>query len=293
VSDLPPPLDRLRVRLDRLGAPLCLGIDPHPNALPDGLSHDVRGVEAFARGLLEAAGEAAIAVKVNVAFFEAFGAAGWAALERLRSDVPADHVLVLDAKRGDIGSTAERQAAAFFGELEADGVTLSPYLGEDAIEPFLEYPDRLVYVLARTSNPSAGTFQDVHVDASGRRLHERVAAWVAQRWPEGRVGLVVGATAAEDLASLRRTLPGPAFLVPGVGAQGGDLAVAVRSCHGELAPGLVNVARAIASASSGADWRHAAAAEADRWRGLMAEVGATLGTQRSSSLSNGTSGEGG
>jgi len=293
MSAVATPLERLQARLDRLGAPLCLGIDPHPNALPEGLSPDVRGVEAFARGLLEAAGEQAVAVKVNVAFFEAFGSAGWTALERLCSDVPSDQVLILDAKRGDIGPTAERQAAALFGELEADGVTLSPYLGEDAIEPFLAYPDRLVYVLARTSNPSAGTFQDLHVEDRGERLHERVATWVAERWPEGRVGLVVGATAAEDLVSLRRLVPGPAFLVPGVGAQGGDLEAAVRNCHGELAPGVVNVSRAIASASTRTDWRKAATAAAQHWRGLMGEVGATLGAQRSSRLSGVTSGEGG
>jgi orotidine 5'-phosphate decarboxylase subfamily 2 len=271
-----PPVERLRARLHDLGAPLCLGIDPNPDALPDGLSPDVRGVEAFARGLLEAAADAAMAVKVNVAFFEAFGAAGWAALERLRSDVPADHVLILDAKRGDIGSTAERQAASLLGELRADGVTLSPYLGEDAIEPFLAHPDRLVYILARTSNPSAGTFQDLRIEGTRERLHERVGAWAAERWPEPRVGLVVGATAGDELLSLRRLLPGPAFLVPGVGAQGGDVEAAVRSCHGQLAPGLVNVTRGIGGASMGADWRQAAAAAAQRWRGIMAEAGATL-----------------
>jgi orotidine 5'-phosphate decarboxylase subfamily 2 len=271
-----PPVERLRARLRDLDAPLCLGIDPNPDALPDSLSPDARGVETFARGLLEAAAEAAIAVKVNVAFFEAFGASGWAALERLRSDVPADQVLIVDAKRGDIGSTAERQAASLLGELGADGVTLSPYLGEDAIEPFLAYPDRLVYILARTSNPSAGTFQDLRIEGTGERLHERVGAWAADRWPEPRVGLVVGATAADDLLSLRRLLPGPAFLVPGVGAQGGDVEAAVRSCHGQLAPGLVNVTRGIGGASLGADWRQAAAAAAQRWRGIMAEAGATL-----------------
>lgn len=271
-----PPVERLRARLRDLGAPLCLGIDPNPDALPDGLSPDVRGVETFARGLLEAAAGAAMAVKVNVAFFEAFGAAGWAALERFRSDIAADQVLILDAKRGDIGSTAERQADSLLGELAADGVTLSPYLGEDAIEPFLAYPDRLVYILARTSNPSAGTFQDLRIEGTGERLHERIGAWAAERWPEPRVGLVVGATAADNLLSLRRLLPGPAFLVPGVGAQGGDVEAAVRSCHGQLAPGLVNVTRGIGGASMGADWRQSAAAAAQRWRGIMAEAGATL-----------------
>jgi orotidine-5'-phosphate decarboxylase len=276
LNSVVPPVERLRGRLDRLGAPLCLGIDPNPDTLPEGLTQDVRGVESFARGLLEAAGDAAIAIKVNVAFFEAFGAAGWAALERLRSDVPADHVLILDAKRGDIGSTAERQATSLFGELAADGVTLSPYLGEDAIEPFLAYPDRLVYILTRTSNASAGTFQDLRIEGTGERLHERVGAWVAERWPEPRVGLVVGATAVDDLVGLRRLLPGPAFLVPGVGAQGGDVEAAVRSCHGQLGPGLVNITRGIGSASMGEDWRQAAAVAAQRWRGLMAEAGATL-----------------
>jgi orotidine-5'-phosphate decarboxylase len=278
MMDRAAPVQRLRERLALLGAPLCLGIDPHPDALPDELPRDVQGIETFARGLLETAGPAAIAVKVNIAFFEAFGSAGWAALERLRADVPADHVLILDAKRGDIGSTAERQAAALFGHLDADGVTLSPYLGEDAIAPFLAYPDRIVYVLARTSNPSAATVQDLRVTADGppRAVGEHVAAWVAERWPEPRVGLVVGATAPGELESLRRLVPGPAFLVPGSGAQGGDLEAAVRACHGSMAPGLVNISRGIAGASSGADWRHAAAESARSWAAAMTEVGATL-----------------
>jgi orotidine 5'-phosphate decarboxylase subfamily 2 len=275
---LTPPIERLRTRLERIGAPLCLGIDPHPDTLPAGLSPDAGGIEVFGRGLLEAAGDLACAVKVNVAFFEAFGSAGWAALERLRRDVPADLPIILDAKRGDIGSTAERQAVALFGELQADGVTLSPYLGQDAIEPFLAYADRIVYVLARTSNPSAGTLQDLPTRAGEQAgpLYLRVAEWVAGSWPEPRVGLVVGATAPEELAALRRAVPGPAFLVPGVGAQGGDLASAVRACHGSQAPGLVNVSRGIAQASRGPNWRPAAAKAARSMVEAMAEVGATL-----------------
>ena len=272
------PLERLRARQDALGAPLCLGIDPHPDALPDGLPRDATGIERFARGVLEAAAESAAAVKINVAFFEAFGSAGWAALERIRADVPRDHVLILDAKRGDIGSTAERQATALMERLEADGVTLSPYLGEDAIAPFAAYADRILYVLARTSNPDAGRLQDLVVNGEGtpHSLHEAVARWVAGRWPEGRVGLVVGATAPGELEELRRAVPDPAFLVPGVGAQGGDLAAAVRACHGRRAPGLVNISRGIAGASSGSDWQRAAGEAARRWQAEMAGVGATL-----------------
>jgi orotidine-5'-phosphate decarboxylase len=266
-------LDRLRARVDTLGVPLCLGVDPHPAQLPAGLTPDVRGVETFARGLVEAAVAHAVAVKINVAFFEAFGAAGWAALERVRRDVPADVVCVIDAKRGDIGSTAERYAAGIFGDLEADAVTLSPYLGEDAIDPFVAYADRLVYVLARTSNPSAARVQELVAGAEPVHLH--VARWVAERWPEGRVGVVVGATAPAELAQLRAAVPGPGFLVPGVGAQGGDLAAAVRHCHARWAPGIVPVSRAIAGASGGPDWAAAAAAAAsalgDRMRGAMVD----------------------
>ncbi|HUF07271.1 MAG TPA: orotidine-5'-phosphate decarboxylase [Candidatus Binatia bacterium] len=263
-------LDRLRDRRSRIGAPLCLGIDPHPDQLPEGLSRDVAGIETFARGLIEAASGEAAAVKINVAFFEAFGAAGWAALERVRRDVPRDLICVLDAKRGDISTTAERYAAGLLGHLGADGVTLSPYLGEDAIEPFLAYESVIVYVLARTSNPSASRIQELGVD--GDPVHLRVARWVAERWPEGRVGLVVGATAPQELDLLRATVPGPGFLVPGVGAQGGDLAAAASACDGAWAPGLVSVSRGIAGASAGPDWREAAASAASALRRDMADA---------------------
>jgi orotidine 5'-phosphate decarboxylase subfamily 2 len=233
-----------------------------------------RRIERFARGLLEAAAEYAAAVKVNVAFFEAFGSPGWAALERLVADMPPEHFLVLDAKRGDIGSTAERYAASLFGQLGADAVTLSPYLGEDAVEPFLGYPGRVIYLVTRTTNPSAGTLQDLVV--GGAPLHERVASWAAATWTDGRVGLVVGATAPAELARLRRLVPALGFLVPGVGAQDGDLAAALEHCHGSAAPGLVSISRGIAAASRGDGWRAAAAASAQSWLGRMQEAGATL-----------------
>lgn len=264
------PLERLRARREALGAPLCLGIDPHPDQLPEELPRTVVGMEAFARGIIEAAAEHAVAVKINVAFFEALGAEGWAALERVRHDVPAGALCILDAKRGDIGSTAERYAAGLLGRLEADAVTLSPYLGEDAVIPFLDYPDRLVYLLARTSNPSAAQLQELSVD--GEPFHLRVARWAAGTWGDGRVGLVVGATAPHELAQIRRSVPGPAFLVPGVGAQGGDLVASARACDGAWAPGVVSISRGIAGASLRDDWRQAAASAAERLRGRMQEA---------------------
>lgn len=269
------PLDRLRERRTQLGAPLCLGIDPRPDALPDGLPPDAGGIETFARGLIEAAADSVLAVKLNTSYFEALGSAGWAALERVRASIPAGPIVVLDAKRGDIGPSAERYAEALLGHLAADAVTLQPYLGEDAIEPFLAFPGRLVYVLARTSNPSAGQLQDRAVD--GIPLSTAVARWVADRWPDGRVGLVVGATDPGQLSRLREDVPGLGFLVPGVGAQGGDLETAVRCCDGTLAPGLVNVSRGIAEAAAGPGWRAEAASAAMRWLDDLREAGATLG----------------
>jgi orotidine 5'-phosphate decarboxylase subfamily 2 len=270
-----PPLERLRARRAALGAPLCLGVDPRPESLPDGLPRDAQGIETLARGLIEAAVDHVVAVKLNTAYFEAFGSAGWAALERVRADIPSGPVVILDAKRGDIGPSAERYAEALMGHLAADAVTLHPYLGEDAVEPFLAFPDRMVYVLARTSNPSASQVQDL--PAGDLPLSTAIARWAAERWRDGRIGLVVGATEPAQLQALRVAVPGPGFLVPGVGAQGGDLTAAVRSCDGTAAPGVVNVSRGISDAARGPNWAAEAATAARRWLDDLREAGATLG----------------
>jgi orotidine 5'-phosphate decarboxylase subfamily 2 len=263
-------LDRLWRRVAAVGASLCVGIDPDPRRLPSGLTANLRGVESFAMGLLEVAAEHAAAVKLNAAFFEALGPDGWSLLGRLRRATSRDLVFILDAKRGDIGSTAERYAHSAFGVIDADAITLSPYLGEDAIEPFLEHSGRGVYILARTSNPSAERLQSLTVD--GAPLHLHVARWVADQWSDGRVGLVVGATSPEALREIRDAVPGLAFLIPGVGAQGGDLESAARLCHGALAPGLVAISRGIAEASRGEDWLAAARAEAGRLVAALREA---------------------
>ena len=256
-------LERLGTRSKATRTVLCLGLDPDPAALPAGFSPDLVGLERFAALLLEAAAPSAAAVKPNLAFFEAYGSAGMAALERLRSSLPADLPVIADAKRGDIGSTAARQAVALFDQLGADAVTVSPYLGAEAIAPLLERVDRFAYVLCRTSNPGAGELQDLAVaaePATGRpaeKLHERVARLAAGWGPGGTVGLVVGATGPEELARIRALAPGVAFLVPGVGAQGGAVEPVLQ--HGPATaepasqqPGaglLVNVSRAIAGAA--------------------------------------------
>jgi orotidine-5'-phosphate decarboxylase len=257
-------LDRLAARSAAVGTVLCLGLDPDPASLPAGFSADLRGVEGFARLVLEAAGPHAAAVKPNLAFFEAFGAEGLAALERLRAAIPDDLPVVADVKRGDIGSTAARQAVALFDRIAADAVTVSPYLGGEAIAPFLERTDRFAYVLCRTSNRGAGEVQDLVVvadpatGAPAEPLWARVARRAVDWGPGGTVGLVVGATAPAELAAIRTIAPGLAMLVPGVGAQGGEvepvlthgMAVA-RPAGGRPGGGLlVNVSRGIAAAAS-------------------------------------------
>jgi orotidine-5'-phosphate decarboxylase len=250
-------LERLAARTAKVGSCLCLGIDPQPTALPAGFSPDVHGVEDFANLLLNTAGPWAAAVKANLAFFEAFGSAGLAALERLRARVPAELPFIADAKRGDIGSTAERQAVALLDGLAADAVTANPYLGRDALAPFLGRPDRFVYVLCRTSNPSAVELQGLATGAAGEPLYlavaRQVAAWAAAT---PTLGLVIGATAPAELSAVRAAVPALPFLVPGVGAQGGAAEPVLR--EGPVrAPQpvprggglLVNVSRGIASAA--------------------------------------------
>jgi orotidine-5'-phosphate decarboxylase len=231
--------------------------------LPDGFPATLGGVERFCEVLLDAAAPYAAAVKPNLAFFEAFGSAGIAALERLRGRVPAEVPFVADAKRGDIGTTAARQAVALFDILGVDAVTANPYLGSEAIESLISRGDRFAYLLCRTSNPGAGELQglevaaDAAMGAPAEPLYARVAR-LAQTWgPGGTVGLVVGATAPVELERIRGIAPGLALLVPGVGAQGGEVEPVLRFGPAVAAPAggrpggglLVNVSRGISGAA--------------------------------------------
>lgn len=282
-------LDRLGARMTHLGTSLCLGIDPDPDALPDGFPRTVDGVARFSELVLAAAGPFAAAVKVNVAFFERWGSDGVRALERLRGRIPPELPFIADAKRGDIGSTAAQYAMALYDALAADAVTASPYLGSEAIGPLLDRPDRLVYILCRTSNPGALELQGLEVaadTASGapaEPLALRVAR-LANDWARhpGTVGLVVGATAPAELASVREIAPGLPFLVPGVGTQGGDADAALR--HGPASAGLaaaapggallVNVSRGIAGAAVGAaDPESAVRIAAQEWATRLRVLG--------------------
>jgi orotidine 5'-phosphate decarboxylase subfamily 2 len=294
-------LERLGARIEATGAVLCIGLDPHPDELPRGFSPDVEGVARFARLIVEASAPVAAAFKPNLAFFEAFGPAGLAALETLRAAIPEAIPVVVDAKRGDIGSTAARQAVALVERLRADAVTVNPYLGIDAVEPFLE-AGAFAYVLCRTSNPSAGELQDLVIEAPEatrlreklpERLHERVAR-MAAGWDAGRgvAGLVVGATAPGEMAGVRRAAPGLPFLVPGAGSQGGSVEAAMHDGPATGGPAgdvpggalLVNVSRAIAQAGlvDGGDPGLAVAEAAEAWRARLRVLDSIPVSQRES-----------
>ena len=258
-------LERLATRTASVGSVLCLGLDPDPARLPAGFSPDVAGVERFVMLIIEAAGPCAAAIKPNLAFYEALGAEGMAALERIRARIPAEIPVVIDAKRADIGSTAARHAVALFDRLGADAVTVNPYPGGKAIAPLLERTDRYAYVLCRTSNPEAAELQnlvvaaDPTIDAPAEALHLRVARRAATWGPGGTVGLVVGATAPAELHEIRAVAPGLGILVPGIGAQGGEIEPVLRDGPATAAPAgtgtgrglLVNVSRSISDAALG------------------------------------------
>ena len=249
----------LEKRVDDCSSLLCVGLDPHVSELT---SPSAASALDFCLTLVKATAPYAAAFKPNAAFFEVFGVEGWTALKqvieaideeskRLGSMIP----VVLDAKRGDIASTAEAYAKSVYETLGAHCVTLSPYLGKDSIDPFLNYPERGVFLLCKTSNPGSGDLQDISVvGADGRPplpLHEHVAH-LAQSWnTNNNIGLVVGATHVEALKRVRAAAPDLWFLAPGVGAQGGELASALRAGLRRDGSGmLIPVSRGISRAKN-------------------------------------------
>jgi orotidine-5'-phosphate decarboxylase len=261
------------------GRHVCVGLDTDVARLPTSLqptwAPELR-VVAFNEAVIEATADVACAFKPNSAFYEALGHAGIEALagtiaaaKRIAPEVP----VILDAKRADIGNTNNGYMRAAFENLGADAITVHPYLGREALEPFLAQKRKLIFVLARTSNPGAGEFQDLRVD--GVPLYRRVAQAVAGSWnTAGNCGLVVGATYPQELGLVRGDVPAEMpVLVPGVGAQGGDLAAVVET-HREAGSSafLINASRSIIYASDGDDFAEAAHAEAKRLHEAIGEV---------------------
>ncbi len=262
-----------RARLDGAMAAnsslLCVGLDPEMAKLPAALrSLPVEeALTTFLHGIVAATADLVCCYKPNLAFFLAHGAAGWNVLLGLRAAIPAPIPLLLDAKFGDIGLTAEMYARTAFAVVGADAVTVSPYVGGDALAPFFASDDRAAFVLCKTSNPGSGDLQDVAL-ASGESVSLRIAARIRE-WggARGNVGAVVGATYPAAMAAIRAAIPDAPILVPGIGAQGGDLAGAVRAGRDQRGAGIIiSASRSVLYASAGADFADAARAEARRLR---------------------------
>lgn len=215
--------DRLAQAQHSADSLLCVGLDPDPAKLPLDINSAARPLLAFNRRIVEATFDLAAAYKPQIAFYSAVGAEEELveSIRFIRERAPLA-LVILDAKRGDIGNTAEAYAREAFDRYDADAVTVNPYMGEDSVRPFLARPDRGALLLCRTSNPGARDFQDLLID--GLPLYRRVAARAAAQWNEHKnLMLVVGATCPEEMAQLRGAHPDVPFLVPGIGAQGGDL----------------------------------------------------------------------
>jgi len=278
-------LDKLRAAERRNGSMLCVGLDPEPARFPAQLKGDASKIYDFCARIVDATADLAIAFKPQIAYFAAHRAEDQ--LERLMAHMRANapHVpVILDAKRGDIGSTAEQYAKEAFERYGADAVTLSPFMGFDSVQPYLKYEGKGAFLLCRTSNPGGDDLQNQRLaSVQGQPLlYEHVARLAQGPWNlNGQLGLVVGATYPAEIERVRAIAPTLPLLIPGVGAQGGDAMATVRAAwRGDAgrttAPVIVNSSRAVLYASSGADFAEAARAAAEATRHELKSAQSTI-----------------
>ena len=258
--------DKLRDAQAANNSLLCVGLDPDPARFPDTVGKSPESIVAFNRAIIEATADLACCYKPNLGFYLSYGALGVEALAQVRRDVPAHIPVLLDAKFGDMDITSTGYARAAFETWNVDALTVNPFLGHDALIPFLNYHDRGIFILAKTSNPGSGLLQD-------RRLDDDTTVTLAvvkhaNDWnTAGNVGLVVGATYPAQMAEVRAAAPDLPILIPGVGAQGGDTVAAVQAgLDANRAGILVSTSRAISYASAGPDFQAAARAAAESLR---------------------------
>lgn len=253
------------------GSYLCVGLDTDPGKLPAHLHQDKNAVVQFNKAIIDATKDFCVAYKINTAFYEAKGAIGWQEMEETVNYIPATHLKIADAKRGDIGNTSAQYAKAFFETLPFDAITVAPYMGEDSVRPFLEYENKWTIVLGLTSNKGAQDFEMLKLSAhaGSGQLYEKVLTSVAAWGTPGNLMFVVGATQAKEFENIRRLIPGHFLLVPGVGFQGGSLQDISRYAMNDDCGLLVNASRAIIYAGTGEDFATEAAAIAAQYQAEM------------------------
>lgn len=260
--------DLLVARVASADSLLCIGLDPVVEKLPQGFAHDADGVTAYLKELIAATSDLASCYKPNLPFYLSLGDDGLRVLRAVRDAIPANIPLLLDCKVNDLGDTAKAWARMAFDYLEVDGVVVNPYMGEDALAPYFAYSDKGVIVLCKTSNPGSGDLQDLVLE-SGDPLYMHIAS-STRRWQEAypaEIGMVVGATYPDQLARIRATCPKAIILLPGLGAQGGDVQASVSAGVDTDGGALLCASsRSIMYASNGPDFAEAARVEAMRLR---------------------------
>ena len=266
-------LDMLHSASTRNHSMLCVGLDPEPARFPAQMQGNPRKIYDFCAAIVDATADLVCAFKPQIAYFAAHGAEDQLErlMQHLRANAPQVPV-ILDAKRGDIGSTAEQYAKEAFERDGADAVTLSPFLGFDSVAPYLAYPGKGAFLLCRTSNPGGDDLQNQRLASVDGQplLYEHIAGLVQGPWNKnGQLGLVVGATYPAEIERVRALAPTVPLLIPGVGAQGGDAAATVRAGWRPNGPIVVNSSRAILYASNGADFAAAARREAIKTRDML------------------------
>lgn len=253
--------ETLYTQILQLESYLCVGLDTDPAQLPNHLRNHPEGVLTFNKAIIEATHDLCVSYKINTAFYEAQGTKGWEIMEKTQQLIPENKLVIADAKRGDIGNTAQRYAQAFFEQLSFDALTVAPYMGEDSVKPFLENTGKWVILLALTSNQGSQDFQMLRLK-SGELLYEKVLEKAAQWGSAEQMMFVVGATQAALLPRIRKIIPEYFLLVPGVGAQGGSLEEVSQYGMNAQVGLLINASRSILYASSGEDFQNAARQEA-------------------------------
>jgi len=247
---------------------ICVGLDLDRKKMPADYSASIKSMYDFAVAIIDATKDIVAAYKPNLAFYEELGSEGISLLEKIITKIPDDVVVVADGKRGDIGNTAAHYASAMFERFRADWVTLNPYMGYDSIRPFLDYKEKGAFILCLTSNSGSRDFQLMHV--VNKPIYLYVAEKVAYWNKEQNLGLVVGATHPEQLVEIRKMAGDLPILIPGVGAQGGDLEKAVINGTSNFRhPALINVSRSVLYASSEANFAEAARAEVEKLNGII------------------------
>jgi orotidine-5'-phosphate decarboxylase len=249
---------------------LCVGLDADIHKLPKHLLTERDPILTFNRAIIDATADLAVAYKPNLAFYESLGIRGWESLQNSLEYIPSECFTIADAKRGDIGNTADMYARTFFKTYAFDSVTVNPYMGKDSVTPFLAYEGKWAIVLGLTSNPGAADFQ--YFEGKDEKLYTHAIKKMASWGSPDNLMFVVGATRAEEIASIRALVPDHFFLVPGVGAQGGSLSEVYKHGSNKQVGLLVNASRSILYASSGKDFAEAARAEALRMQQEMAAL---------------------